>query len=69
MNEYCRRHGRGNPIVIKPRFLPRGFRFLEPNEEVEKGDWYWSHTHKCYLRVTTNRAQLAEETVPFIRRK
>ena len=69
---YCRRRGRGGHIEIKPRFLPRGYRFLEPCEEVEKDDWYWSHTHKCYLPVAKKRGGwggAAGKTIPFIRRR
>lgn len=70
MSKYCRRRGHGDPIVISPKFLPQGFRFLEPYEEIEEGDWYWSHTHKCYFPTPKKWWWCqARETIPFIRRK
>lgn len=61
---------RKNPICLRPRFLPRGYRFLRPEEFVVESDWYWSHTHKCYLKVNPKRAkEIAGTTIPFIRRK
>jgi len=53
---------------IVARFLPRGWRFLRPREEVEKTDFFWSHTRKCYLPVV-KYGQLSGVTIPFIRRK
>ncbi len=34
---------------IEPKFLPPGYRFLRPREEVKKTDFFWSKVNKCYL--------------------
>ncbi len=69
-------HGRvkGNwgrkKIVIKPKFLPKGWRYLRPREEVEKTDFFWSKKNETYLPVTQKFAWrgLAGNTIPFIRK-
>lgn len=61
---------RYKPINIVPKFLPKGWRFLRPNEEVEKTDFFWSKQNKTYLPATQKFAWqgLAGHTIPFIRR-
>lgn len=53
---------------IVAKFLPQGWRFLRPREEVRKTDFFWSHTHRCYLPATKRQGELSGITVPFIRR-
>jgi hypothetical protein len=53
---------------IVAKFLPKGWRFLRPREEVERNDFFWSHINKCYLPATKKRGQLAGIAIPFIRR-
>ena len=53
---------------IVAKFLPQGWRFLRPREEVRKTDFFWSYNQKCYFPSTTAGGQLAGVTVPFIRR-
>ena len=58
------------PITITPKFLPKGWRFLLPNEEVEATDFFWSKQNKMYLPVTRKFAWQgrAGNVIPFIRR-
>lgn len=62
--------GRRNILIITPKFLPQGWRFLRPGEEVEKTDFFWSKKNKTYLPVTRKFAWrgLAGNVIPFIRR-
>lgn len=61
---------RRHRITIRPEFLPKGWRFLRPGEEVEKTDFFWSKKNETYLPVTRKFAWrgLAGLTIPFIRR-
>ena len=57
-------------LRIVPKFLPPGYRFLRPREQVLSTDFYWSKRNKCYLPVKGKIggwAGLAGEVLPFIR--
>ena len=55
---------------IEPKFLPLGYRFLRPREEVKKTDFFWSKVNKCYLPLKDKIGGwdgLAENVLVFIR--
>jgi len=59
-------------VFIVPKFLPPGYRFLCPEEQVESTDFYWSKRNKCYLPMKGKPggwAGLAGDVLPFIRSK
>jgi len=57
------------PIVIKPDFIPLGWRLLTSHEEIKKGDWYWSCSSKSYIPIQKRRiGDTANTTIPFIRK-
>lgn len=57
-------------VKIIPKFLPPGYRFLRPKEQVLETDFFWSEKNRCYLPMKNKIggwAGLAGDVLPFIR--
>jgi hypothetical protein len=37
--------------IYMPKFVPKGWRILRLTEPVEEGDFYWSKSSSCWLKL------------------